>query len=97
MQNVMKHSVKDDIENVGTLLVQNPATDLHLTVRDLPKILLAVMFIGIAQGSVAGYKDVSNDNVQTLMWTVAQQLVSIDIETGQSSFKSFSSGVLIVP
>jgi len=47
MQNVMKQSVKDDIENVGSLLVQNSATDPHLTVRDLPKIILAVIFNGI--------------------------------------------------
>ena len=67
----MKHSVQDDIENSGTLLVQNPAT----------------MFFGIAQCGVAGYKDVSNDNVQTLISTVAQQPKTIDSQTGQSSKK----------
>ena len=48
----------------------------------------------ITQGSVTGYKDMSDDNVQTLMPTVAQQPVSIDIETGQSLFQLHSSGVL---
>ena len=48
----------------------------------------------IIQESVTGYKDVSTDNKQTLMSTVAQHPVSIDIETDQSSFQSHSSGVL---
>merc|ERR1711955_66093 len=44
--------------------------------------------------SVTGYKDVSTDSEQALMSAVAQQPVSIAIEADQSSFQSYSSGVL---
>jgi len=50
--------------------------------------------VGLAQGSVTGYKDVSTDSEQALMSAVAQQPVSIAIEADQSSFQSYSSGVL---
>merc|ERR1711868_100723 len=50
--------------------------------------------LGLAQGSVTGYKDVSTDSEQALMSAVAQQPVSIAIEADQSSFQSYSSGVL---
>merc|ERR1711991_606762 len=39
-------------------------------------------------------KDVSTDSEQALMSAVAQQPVSIAIEADQSSFQSYSSGVL---
>ena len=45
--------------------------------------------VELAPGSVTGYRDVSTDNGQTLMSTVVQQPVSIDIETDQSSFQSY--------
>ena len=41
----------------------------------------------------SGYRYVSTDNEQTLMSTVARQLVSIAIETDQYSFQLYSSGV----
>merc|ERR1712107_332575 len=50
--------------------------------------------VGLSQGSVTGYKDVSTDSQQALMSAVAQQPVSIAIEAVQSSFQSYSSGVL---
>merc|ERR1712107_586004 len=50
--------------------------------------------VGLSQGSVTGYKDVSTDSEQALMSAVAQQPVSIAIEAVQSSFQSYSSGVL---
>merc|ERR1712211_156940 len=50
--------------------------------------------VGLSQGSVTGYKDVSTDSEQALMSAVAQQPVSIAIEADQSSFQSYSSGVL---
>merc|ERR1712243_340084 len=50
--------------------------------------------VGLSQGSVTGYKDVSTDSEQALMSAVAQQPVSIDIEADQSSFQSYSSGML---
>ena len=49
--------------------------------------------VELAPGSVTGYRDVSTDNEQTLMSTVARQLVSIAIETDQYSFQLYSSGV----
>ena len=39
--------------------------------------------VELAPGSITGYKDVSTDNVQTLMTAVAQQPVSIAIEADQ--------------
>merc|ERR1712135_52248 len=50
--------------------------------------------VGLSQGSVTGYKDVSTDSEQALMSAVAQQPVSIAIGADQSSFQSYSSGVL---
>ena len=40
--------------------------------------------VGLAQGSVTGYTDVSTDSEQALMSAVAQQTVSIAIEADQS-------------
>ena len=48
----------------------------------------------IAQESVTGSKDVSTDNEQAVMSTVAQQTVFIDIEAYHFSFQPYSSGVL---
>jgi len=50
--------------------------------------------VGIPQGGVVGYTDVSTDSEQALMSAVAQQPVSIAIEADQSSFQLYSSGVL---
>jgi len=50
--------------------------------------------VGIPQGGVVGYTDVSRDNEQALMSAVAQQPVSIAIEADQASFQLYSSGVL---
>ena len=50
--------------------------------------------MGIPQGGVVGYTDVSTDSEQAMMPAVAQQLVSIAIEADQSSFQLYSSGVL---
>ena len=49
----------------------------------------------LAPGSVTGYRDVSTDNEQILMSTVALQQVSITIEAYQSSFQSYRSGVFL--
>ena len=49
--------------------------------------------VELAPGSVTGYRDVSTDNEQNLMSTVALQQVSFTIEAYQSSFKSYRSGV----
>ena len=48
--------------------------------------------VELAPGSVTGYRDVSTDNEQILMSTVALQQVSITIEAYQSSFQSYRSG-----
>merc|ERR1711981_414193 len=48
----------------------------------------------IAAGGVTGYKDVSKDDTKALMSAAAQQPVSIAIEADQSSFQSYSGGVL---
>merc|ERR1712243_144765 len=45
-------------------------------------------------GKCHGIQDVSTDSEQALMSAVAQQPVSIAIEADQSSFQSYSSGVL---
>merc|ERR1712135_228866 len=50
--------------------------------------------VGIPQGGVVGYTDVSRDSEQALMSAVAQQPVSIAIEADQASFQLYSSGVL---
>ena len=49
--------------------------------------------VEFAPGSVTGYRDVSTDNEQTLMSTVALQQVSVAIEADQSSFQSYRSVV----
>ena len=50
--------------------------------------------VRIAQGSVAGYKDVPTDSEQALMPAVAQQHVTTAIEADQSSFQSHFFSVL---
>jgi len=50
--------------------------------------------VGIPQGGVVGYTDVSTDSEQAMMSAVAQQPVSIAIEADQYSFQLYSSGVL---
>merc|ERR1712178_587127 len=45
-------------------------------------------------GSVTGYKDVAQDNLQALEEAVAQQPVSIAIEADKSVFQLYHSGVL---
>jgi len=50
--------------------------------------------IGIPQGGVVGFKDVTVDDTQSLMDAVAQQPVSIAIEADQSAFQLYTSGVL---
>ena len=52
--------------------------------------------VGLAQRRVTGYKNVSTDRVQAMMSAVAQQPVSIAIETDQYSFQLYSSGVFTV-
>ena len=49
--------------------------------------------MGIPQGGVVGYTDVSTDIEQAMMSAVAQQPVSIAIEADQYSFQLYSSGV----
>ena len=51
--------------------------------------------VGIPQGGVVGYTDVSTDSEQAMMSAVTQQPVSIAIETDQYSFQLYSSGVFI--
>ena len=48
--------------------------------------------VGIPQGGVVDYTDVSTDNEQAMMSAVTQQPVSIDIEIDQYSFQGYSSG-----
>ena len=50
--------------------------------------------VEIVQESATGYVDVPSDSEQVLMPTVAQHLVPTALEREQSSFKSYSSGVL---
>lgn len=50
--------------------------------------------VGMAKGSVTGYKDVSADSEQALMSALNQQPVSIAIEADKSVFQSYKSGVL---
>ena len=50
--------------------------------------------VGIPHGEVGGCTDVSKDNEQAMMTVVAQQPVSIAIETDQSIFQLYSSGAL---
>jgi len=50
--------------------------------------------VGIAKGSVTGFKDVSSDSEQALMSAVNQQPVSIAIEADKSVFQLYKSGVL---
>merc|ERR1712232_1254361 len=50
--------------------------------------------VGIPQGGVTGFKDVSKDSMQSLMEAVAQQPVSIAIEADKSVFQLYKSGVL---
>ena len=52
--------------------------------------------VELAPGSVTGYRDVSTDNEQTLMSTVALQQVSVAIEAYQSSFQSYRSGMFLL-
>ena len=49
--------------------------------------------VGIPQGGVVDYTDVSTDSEQATMSAVAQQPVSIAIEVNQYSFQLYSSGV----
>lgn len=50
--------------------------------------------VGLAQGSVKGFKDVSSDDTDALMDAVAQQPVSIAIEADKSVFQLYKTGVL---
>ena len=50
--------------------------------------------VGIPQGGVVDYTDVSTDSEQATMSAVAQQPVSITIEANQYSFHLYSSGVV---
>ena len=51
--------------------------------------------LGIPQGGVVDYTDVSTDNEQTMMSAMTQQPVSIDIEIDQYSVQLYSSGMFI--
>ena len=48
--------------------------------------------VGIPQGGVVDYTDVSTDSEQTMMSAMTQQPVSIDIEIDQYSVQLYSSG-----
>merc|ERR1711920_1171848 len=50
--------------------------------------------VGLAKGTVTGYKDVSADSEQALMSAVSQQPVSIAIEADKSVFQLYKAGVL---
>jgi len=50
--------------------------------------------VGLAKGSVTGFKDVSSDSEQAMMSAIAQQPVSIAIEADKSVFQLYKSGVL---
>ena len=51
--------------------------------------------VGISQGGVVDYTDVSTDSEQTMMSAMTQQPVSIDIEIDQYSVQLYSSGMFI--
>ena len=65
---------------------------LHRSKGHLQRFVLHL--VRIAQGSVAGYKDVPTDSEQAMMSAVAQQHVTAAIEADQSSFQSHFSSVL---
>ena len=48
--------------------------------------------VGIPEGGVVDYTDVSTDSEEATMSAVTQQPVSIDIEIDQYSFQLYSSG-----
>jgi len=50
--------------------------------------------VGMAKGSVTGFKDVSSDSEQALMSALNKQPVSIAIEADKSVFQLYKSGVL---
>jgi len=50
--------------------------------------------VGLAKGTVTGYKDVSADSESAMMSAVSQQPVSIAIEADKSVFQLYKSGVL---
>jgi len=50
--------------------------------------------VGLAKGSVTGFKDVPSDDEQAMMSAIAQQPVSIAIEADKSVFQLYKSGVL---
>jgi C1A family cysteine protease len=50
--------------------------------------------VGLAKGTVTGYKDVSPDSESAMMSAVSQQPVSIAIEADKSVFQLYKSGVL---
>merc|ERR1712084_184197 len=50
--------------------------------------------VGIPNGDVKGYKDVTSDSEQALMSAVQQQPVSIAIEADKMAFQSYKSGIL---
>merc|ERR1711979_168879 len=50
--------------------------------------------VGIPNGDVKGYKDVTSDSEQALMSAVQQQPVSIAIEADKSAFQLYRSGIL---
>lgn len=54
----------------------------------------AACTVGIPSGSIKGYYDVPASDTNALMEAVAQQPVSVGIEADQTTFQSYSSGVL---
>merc|ERR1712137_1312106 len=50
--------------------------------------------VGVPNGDVKGFKDVTADNEQALMSAVQQQPVSIAIEADKSVFQLYKTGVL---
>merc|ERR1712048_1115568 len=50
--------------------------------------------VGLAKGSVAGYKDVDTDSEQALMEAVSKNPVSTAIEADKFAFQLYKSGVL---
>merc|ERR1712014_113224 len=50
--------------------------------------------VGIPNGDVKGFKDVTADSEQALMSAVQQQPVSIAIEADKMAFQSYKSGIL---
>ena len=51
--------------------------------------------VGIPQGGVVDYTDVSTDSEQAMMSAITQQPVSIDVEVDQYSVQLYSSGMFI--